>query len=201
MGAKNFEHLILAYNAGRAFNRLVEDAEYESGHDDYNGTISTCSMGKCTLKFDKYSATNQKKAEQHVEKNDWGRKWFADYVDLGAVEYHVLTVKKRPVGKTAPSYKMKFVVKRCPEDYLGEPIVVQSFNTKTEADQFALEQTLKKTDPHKVVKEYVLEKGEACLTETYIETKVYKSKPTLKPMPNRKIVALHKYLFYGWASC
>ena len=79
MGAKNFDHLILAYNAGEAFNRLVEDAEYESGHDDYNGTISTCSIGKCTLKFDKYSATNQKKAEQHVEKNDWRRKWFADY--------------------------------------------------------------------------------------------------------------------------
>lgn len=202
MGVITFKHFIEDYSAKEAFNRLVADALYEKGHDRYNGTISTCDLGRCTLKFDEYSPTNKEKIYKHLYDRDGGEKWVADYVDLGPIEYHVLTVKKRPVSKEAPKYKIKFSVKRATwiDGRRREFLTVKSFKTKTEADQFALEQTLKTLEEHQVIKEYVLEKGNDCLTETYIEKKVYKSKPTLKPMPNRKVVALHKYLFYGQAS-
>ena len=43
MGA--FEAMDLALgrykNASQAYNKLVEDAEYEYGHDGYNGTINS----------------------------------------------------------------------------------------------------------------------------------------------------------------
>tara|TARA_R110000744_G_scaffold304368_1_gene412894 strand:- start:804 stop:1145 length:342 start_codon:yes stop_codon:yes gene_type:complete len=43
MGATNFGNLAVGRykNASDAYNKLVEDAEYEDGHDAYNGTIST----------------------------------------------------------------------------------------------------------------------------------------------------------------
>ena len=200
MGATNFDHVVSGYNVREVFDDLVEDAIFENGNDSYNGTISTCSLGRCKLQFEKYSESNLKKAYKFVESNDWGEKWTANYIDLGVKEYHVLTIKKRNVGKENPVYKMKFVVKPSHSNSDDYP-THRSFSTKTEADQYAMEQTLKKDISHSVTKEYVLEKGDSVLTETYIEKKVYKSKPNLKPMANRKIVPVHVYLFYGWASC
>jgi len=41
MGAHNFEDQAYGATAVEAFNTAVADAEYESGHNAYNGTIST----------------------------------------------------------------------------------------------------------------------------------------------------------------
>lgn len=42
MGASDIYTGGRAVDMSTAFNNLVENAEYESGHDSYNGTISTC---------------------------------------------------------------------------------------------------------------------------------------------------------------
>ena len=83
MGAINFSNEAKAKTAGEAYDYLVEEALYEHGHNPYNGTISTCDIGRCTLSFAKYNEKNRDKAYEHIEKNDWGSKWVADYVDLG----------------------------------------------------------------------------------------------------------------------
>ena len=54
MGAVSFSNSVKAKTAGEGFNILVEQALYECGHRSYNGTISTCSMGRCTLSFKEY---------------------------------------------------------------------------------------------------------------------------------------------------
>jgi len=42
MGACNFDYKTIGkFTPREAYNDLVEDAEYEDGHDAYNGTIST----------------------------------------------------------------------------------------------------------------------------------------------------------------
>jgi len=42
MGACNFDNLVVVKGSARdAYSEAVEDAEYEDGHDPYNGTIST----------------------------------------------------------------------------------------------------------------------------------------------------------------
>lgn len=41
MGAIQFGQVEIAKTAKDAYSRAVEEAEYESGHDPYNGTIST----------------------------------------------------------------------------------------------------------------------------------------------------------------
>jgi len=45
MGATDFRNLAVGRykNASEAYNSLVEDALHDSGHDTYNGTISTTS--------------------------------------------------------------------------------------------------------------------------------------------------------------
>ena len=42
MGACTFSNVIMGkYTPSEAYNKLVSDALYETGHDSYNGTIST----------------------------------------------------------------------------------------------------------------------------------------------------------------
>ena len=41
MGAHNFEHWARGTTAEDAYNNAVADAQFEEGHNPYNGTIST----------------------------------------------------------------------------------------------------------------------------------------------------------------
>ena len=41
MGACDFTAVGRGSNASKAYQSAVEEAEYEDGHDPYNGTIST----------------------------------------------------------------------------------------------------------------------------------------------------------------
>lgn len=200
MGACNFIHSIVAESATAGFDYLIEEANVNYGMESYNGSINTCSIGRRTLRFDKVNETNRKKAMKHIEDNNNGRKWSADYVDLGVLRYDVITVKKKNVDYKADFKLMYAVVKKRNDESVK---VRNAFKTKTEADKKAVELTLKTGKEHVVVKEYVnIERnGGTVCTDTYIETKSYKTKPNLKPMPNRRVVELHEYLFYGWASC
>lgn len=83
MGAECFCNRANGKTAREAFNKLCDIAIHNYGNDPYNGTISTCDMGRCTLSFDKYEKENADKAFEHIKEEEYGRKWYADYVDLG----------------------------------------------------------------------------------------------------------------------
>lgn len=198
MGAIGFIHVIESTSIKEGFDELVAEAEMLYGREPYNGTISTCSLGRTVYSEPKYTKTAEKKAIKYVEDSEYGVKWEARVIDLGPVEYKVVTVKKENV-KGTPKYKMKYVVVKNAH-FKGEG--VKSFDTKKQADDYAMMQALEnQKDTYEVQKKYVLESGTPTTTEIVREVKTYKSKPKLKPMPNRKVVPIHKYVYYGKASC
>lgn len=200
MGATNFvEEVTTTGSVQDAFDRLVSEYEREYGERAYNGTISTCSLGRCKLSFDKYSESNYKKAKNYISDNHYGSKWIADYIDLGVVGYKVIIVKKE-ILKNKPEYKLRFVISK----YSNFEKIKTTFYylTKREADEKALSLTLESGVEHIVSKEYVLvNNSKSDCSSFYVDNKVYKNKPNLKPMKNRKVIPIKKYLFFGWASC
>lgn len=198
MGAKSFIEYGEGVNAREVFDNLVSDATFSHGNDRYNGTINTCSIGRNKLTFNNYKESNIKKAYEFIDKNGNGEKWIADYIDLGVIRYEVITFKKKHTGNK-PKYEMKHTVKQTKG---FEDLSVKSFETKKEADDYALSLSIKNSNNYYFVdKEYVLIEGKSITTEIEKEIKTYKSRPNLKPMKNRVIIPIHKYLFFGWASC
>ncbi|AIY85231.1 hypothetical protein U729_3178 (plasmid) [Clostridium baratii str. Sullivan] len=197
MGATNFLHEIESESAKKAFRVLVEEANYDYGLQDYNGSINTCSLSGCTMKFDKWSKTNEKKAMKFIEEDeDYGIKWKAQYVDLGVIGFDVRTVKVVN-NKNQKAAKLKYVVRTS-----GTDSFVNSFDKKELANKEALNYSLKHGITCTVKKEYCSKNSSNTdISYTSVQTKRYKTKPKLKDLPNRKIVPIHKYLFYGWASC
>lgn len=200
MGAINFvEEVTTTGTVQDAFDKLVSEYEREYGERAYNGTISTCSLGSCKLSFDKYSESNYKKAQKYITDNHYGSKWIADYINLGVVGYKVITVKKEFL-KNKPKYKLRFVVSK----YSNFEKIKTNFYylTKKEADEKALSLTLDSGVEHIVSKEYVLvNNSKSDCSRFYVDNKIYKNKPNLKPIKNRKILPIKKYIFFGWASC
>lgn len=200
MGAISFiEKVETTLSVDKEYRRLSAYYEQEYGDRSYNGTLSTCSLGVCRMKFEKYSESNLKKAYKYIEDNHYGEKWQADYIDLGVVGYNVVTVKKKTL-KNKPEYKLRYVV--CKNKWLELSPTDYNFATKTEADKKAMELTLNSGVEYAVTKEYILVKNSKNeVTRCEISTKAYKSKPNLKAIPGRKIVPVKKYIFFGWASC
>jgi hypothetical protein len=82
MGAESFTHEKKSKSASDAFYELVEQAEYEYGHQMYNGTISTCTLGGCKLTLKGITEENKDKAYNFIDENDNGEKWRADYIEI-----------------------------------------------------------------------------------------------------------------------
>ena len=106
-------------------------------------------------------------------------------LDLGVTEYIVRTAKKKTVPGSV-RYKV------C---YEFETVTIGTYSTKQKAEEEAEKYAIKKGVPVVVVKE------DGSSVHYYIEEKTYKTKPNLKPMKNREILEVHKYMFYGWAAC
>jgi hypothetical protein len=72
MGACNFETQASGKTAADAYNAAVRDAQYEYGHDGYNGTIST------TGGFKMFRQTIGPVTKEELEKGwDTSHKWEA----------------------------------------------------------------------------------------------------------------------------
>lgn len=87
MGACNFVVFGEGKNVRDAFNALVEEAEYEFGHDPYNGTISTCDLAPRVQQIQKtWGPRAEKYAVKVAEEDGWGEKWQARALDCGRVK-------------------------------------------------------------------------------------------------------------------
>lgn len=200
MGATNFAIEATGTDPVALFEELANDARDEYGYDGYNGTISTCCFGRITKRFEKYSKTNEKKAYEFVEKESYGTKRNADVVDMGVVEWRVTTIKKKTYSDQKPVYRMKYVALES-TGVFQEPNELKAFDTKKEADDYVLKIAIKHPNrSYRVEYSSVLISGSPTVTRFEKEVKAYKSKPNLKPMANRIVEPVHKYLFYGWAA-
>jgi hypothetical protein len=87
MGACNFITFGWGKTKEDAFKALVREAEWEYGHDPYNGTISTTSLGRTVATIRKrYTPKAQADAVAFAEKDDWGKKWESRAIDCGATK-------------------------------------------------------------------------------------------------------------------
>ena len=89
MGACNFMTFAEGKNASLAFRVAVEEAEFEYGHDYYNGTISTCGLS-CKVPVVMQKRFTKKaidRAYNLAEKDGWGEKWEARAIDCGLVPH------------------------------------------------------------------------------------------------------------------
>lgn len=193
MGAQSFIHTIESESARNGFVTLTEDATMRYGNGAYNGSINTCSMGRCKRSYDVYSEKNEREAYRYIESVQNGEKWYADYIDLGVAYYLIRTVKKVNKEYTAV-YRQKFVV----VDYDGK--MLHTADTKPEADKKAIELRLQ-GKPVMVKKMQVKLSGNDVVAEFKVEEKRQKTKPNLKQADNRVVIPIHKYIFFGWASC
>lgn len=195
MGATDLMFLEEGTSITEIYSELVEDADVEYGIGLYNGSINTCSLGRCKMRFDKFTKTNLKKAEKYVEEQDYGTKNEINYIDLGIVGWDITEVKKN-VKKANPKYKNQYVAKDVENNEM------KSFDTKTLADNYAMKQTLKGKGTYIVTKEPILVEGSSVVTEVTKTTRRHKSvtRPKLKQQEMRKVRPVHKYLLYGMAS-
>lgn len=88
MGACNFITFGKGKTKEQAFKTLVQEAEWEYGHDPYNGTISTTSLSRNPVKVIRKRFTDKarKEAVKVAEADDWGEKWESRVIDCGATK-------------------------------------------------------------------------------------------------------------------
>lgn len=88
MGVTNFIAFGKGKTARDAFDALVAEAEWEYGHDPYNGTISTTCLSSKPVKVIRKRFTEKARQEAYkvAEKDGWGKKWESRVIDCGATK-------------------------------------------------------------------------------------------------------------------
>lgn len=197
MGAASFVHIEEGFSIREVFERLGSEAIRCHGSDPYNGTISTCSLGRCARSYPEWSKALEDQVVNDLNNrmNSW-HKWSADYVDLGVCGYMVVTVKKTNAAYTA-KYKQKFVV--C--DRFGIKSY-GAFDTKPLADTAACTLALQKPDGDFCVRKTMVRlEGNDEVAFFRVEKKRVDKKPKVTSGPNVRVYPIHKYVLYGFAAC
>lgn len=180
------------------FRELVREAEYEYGTDPYNGSISTCSLhrGAPTRISDRYNKTAEKKALKYLEEKDDGVKWYAKVLDLGVVDYQIVSYKKRPGKKAEARWETFYVVY---EDVKR----LKSFKTLAEANRYLKTVVAKadgSADEYRIEKQSLNIGGNTTAAAYEWSCRTTKTKP--KRIPQGAVLReRHKFFYYGWASC
>ena len=201
MGACGVSRIVEGTDVEEIWDAIVKDCIREYGEDSYNGTFSTTRLCGKIKSFPKCTKSVEKEARAIVTrmfKNDEVRKWQSYYIDLGVTGYLVTQVKKETV-KADDKFRLKYCVIKEAE-FSRDDRVIKSFATKKEADDKMLSVALKEHGSYHVERRYVNEGKSPVTTRCKVSNKIYKSKPKLKAMDNRKIEEIHKYLFFGMAA-
>ena len=196
MGAREFFITQKAKSAEEAFGILVEEAEYEKGHDRYNGSISTCSLRSRPVKvFDKYSPSNRSFAMDIAKADDFGEKWVAKYIDLGICGYELVEVVRTNHPNTA-KFKLMYVV------YDDDGKFVGSADVKGAAEELAMKYALSHGCSCYIQKEHRKIEGNNRVCTVDVKRKSYlpEDKPRLPRSATKTLVEIHEYAFYGLAS-
>jgi hypothetical protein len=207
MGACNFIVFGRGATAREAFDELVIDAEFQYGHDPYNGTISTTSLSRRPAKVirKQYAEKAREEAKKFAERDGWGEKWESRVLDLGIVGWEVSTYEKTPrTSQIAAkvSYQTFYVGYADDREICCE-------KTAAAAKQRVIDHM--ERNGRGVVERYQVRKESRCIKDGKVvdqnrvdtrsfemvrKTRVTKSKPK-----NRNARAIHMWAFYGWASC
>lgn len=203
MGGIGFAQQVTAVSPTEGYNFLVEEAIREYGDRPYNGTISTCQLGKCVKKYYGKVKDSIKEAYKIVEDMDYGEKWVAHYIDCGVggcIEYTPV-LSEVVDGRDAEGYTIV---------YNGK-YIVGKYKSKTDA-LAAMKKFLSKLKTEKSIgvgnlsaERYEI-RGIKNNRKVYQSTEwqeVRKSERELKSVKKQgnRIVQVHTYIFFGIASC
>lgn len=88
MGACNFIEFKVAKTKEAAFDALVYEAQWEYGHDPYNGTISTTYLSRKPAKVirKRFTKNAEQEAVKVAEADGWGEKRESRVIDCGATK-------------------------------------------------------------------------------------------------------------------
>ena len=195
MGAEPFVIKEKGRSIGEVFDKLVEEATYNDGHDAYSGSIATCDLGRCVKSFDTYNKDNEIIARHIINEKSNGVKWRADYIDLGVCGYEEVTVTKEK-QKVDAKTEIRYGV----FDEVCEKLVHRDahFATAKEAEEFAQNWAKKGQDCN--VKKYKRKiSGNDIITKYKVETKRIDAMPKRKKK-NVEVYPIHKFMLYGWAA-
>ena len=195
MGARNFFTTAKGENVWKAFDELVEQAKYESGHDRYNGTISTCTLRGIPVKtFVNYLPENRRLAMEIAKAEDYGEKRVAKYIDLGICGYELVEVKRMKYAYNA-KHKLMYVI------YNENFKQVDSDVNKGAAEEKAIKYALEHNCDCHIKKEYRKIEGNDRVCEIEVKRKFYlpEDKPRFTRSPDKTLTAIHEYAFYGVA--
>lgn len=180
MGATDFRLTSRGVSVRRAFDTAVEAAEYEDGHDSYNGTLSTTEYyGDLTDKFKKSGKSMNAFIDEFLENCP---KYHCYSICIESPELDKGKIKSKVDHIVSPGTKkwiLKYVV-HC----LREDKVVGSFLTKGEAVNKARKYTEETRLSTSIEMTKVLEKG-----NTTVARVSYKGKDKQG-----------KWMFFGMAS-
>lgn len=202
MGATNFIESIDATSARDGYEALCRQAEFECGHDPYNGTISTCGFyGVAHTTGERHTKTSEKKAMAIIEREDYGRKREARAIDCGVVGYRIDKMVKVPHTKADAIFQTVFTVRVTRYD--GSTVDEGDYKTQAEANArlSAILPRYVKADAVEVVKRSKKVKGKSTVATRYErQSRIAKTKPKTTPK-GTVVTPIHHYIYYGWAAC
>jgi hypothetical protein len=181
MGASWFETTAYGNSLREAYSNAVEDAEQESGHDSYNGTISTThtiddltdQFKRSKKSFDDYVKMQQDK----LHKRDCAGICILDPI------VNKNKTKSQVEHIVTPGTK-KWILKYEVENYYGD--VVVSAMSKGEAVRMGRAYTEKNQEPVKIIMRKRLDKVDPTVAKI-----TYKKSTTERA---------GKYILFGWAA-
>jgi hypothetical protein len=156
MGATDFRLTSRGVSVREAFQDAVEAAEFENGHDSYNGTISTTEYyGDLTDKFKKSGKSINSFIDEFLESCS---KHHCYSICIESPEIDKGKIKSKVEHIVSPGTK-KWILKYVVIDLRDDEKVVKSCLTKGEAVKAAREHTEKTTRTTVIEMQKVLEKG------------------------------------------
>lgn len=202
MGAQWFQDSVIARNAKEGYNILCEEAIREYGEDGYNGTISTTNRVVMVKSYPIFLEKNINEVNSILKKYETnGEKWTAYCIDLGVISYNRISYKK--ISKQVNvKYKLGYVLKKRGE-YFNDWIEIAFGSTKKELEKYIQREIKNDSNVELIItKEYKNISGNNIATNISITKEKLKNNKYPKKTKNTICIEeIHKYLFFGLASC
>ena len=181
MGASWFEMTAYGKSLREAYDNAVKDAEEESGHDSYNGTISTThTIDDLTDQFKRSKKGFDEYLKMQVDKLSK-----RDCAGICIIEPIVNKNKtKSQVEHIVTPGTKKWVLQYTVENYYGDTL--SAHVTKGDAVKSGRYYTEKTQEPVKIKMRKVVEKGDPLVAKI-----TYKKSTTERA---------GKYILFGWAA-
>ena len=180
MGASWFEITAYGNSLREAYSNAVQDAEQESGHDSYNGTISTThTIDDLTAQYKRSKKSFNEYTRLQVDKLNKRDCAGICILDPIVNKNKTKTQVEHVVTPGTKKWVLKYVVQR------GDH-VIGSWNTKGDAIKDARKYTENNQIPTSIVMKKYLEKGDNTV-----------AKITYKKAPNERD---GEWIFFGYAA-